>query len=80
MCNYHFEDARRIRESDPCGVLYEKITPDLKSYNFNNLNRRALPITLTEDNDIAAAAIMGESRIPKSGYSMPAAMGTPAVL
>ena len=37
----------------------------------------ALPITLTDDSAIAAAAMMGESRMPKNGYSTPAATGTP---
>ncbi len=44
------------------------------------LSRSALPTTLTEDSAIAAAAITGESRIPKNGYSAPAATGTPAAL
>ena len=43
-------------------------------------NRSALPITDTELKLMAAAAIMGESRIPNTGYSTPAAMGTPAEL
>jgi hypothetical protein len=43
-------------------------------------NRNAFPITETELNDIAAAAIMGLSNIPVSGYSTPAATGTPRAL
>jgi len=35
-------------------------------------SRIALPITLTEDSAIAAAAMIGESRMPKIGYSTPA--------
>lgn len=42
--------------------------------------RIALPITLTEDNAIAAAAMIGDSRIPKNGKSTPAATGTPSAL
>jgi len=43
-------------------------------------SRRALPITDTELRDMAAAAMTGDSRIPKKGYSRPAATGTPRVL
>ncbi len=42
--------------------------------------RMALPITLTDDSAMAAAAMIGDSRMPKSGYSMPAATGTPRAL
>src|SRR5215207_3886715 len=34
-------------------------------YSFTVLRRVALPTTLTDDKAIAAAAIMGDSRIPK---------------
>jgi hypothetical protein len=37
-------------------------------------------MTLTEDRAIAAAAIIGDSRSPKVGYRIPAAMGMPAAL
>jgi hypothetical protein len=40
-------------------------------------SRRALPITDTELSAIAAAAITGDSRTPATGYSTPAATGTP---
>lgn len=40
----------------------------------------AFAITLTDESAIAAAANTGESRIPKSGYRTPAAMGMPATL
>ncbi len=49
-------------------------------YNLTFASRSAFPITLTEDSAIAAAAIMGDSRRPKTGYSTPAAIGTPAPL
>ncbi len=42
--------------------------------------RMALPITLTEDSAMAAAAMIGDSRMPKIGYSTPAATGTPSAL
>jgi hypothetical protein len=37
-------------------------------------------MTLTEDSDMAAAAKIGDRRIPANGYRTPAAMGTPAEL
>lgn len=50
------------------------------NHKLVNLNRKALAITLTELSDMAVAAMMGESRMPKSGYRIPAAIGTPAAL
>lgn len=44
------------------------------------LSLSALAITDTELKLIAAAAIIGLSRIPKNGYKIPAAIGTPIVL
>ena len=44
------------------------------------LKRRALAITETELKLIANAAIMGDSKIPKTGYKSPAAIGIPIVL
>lgn len=43
-------------------------------------SRKELPITLTDDSAIAAAAMIGDRRMPKNGYSAPAAIGTPAAL
>ena len=43
-------------------------------------SRLALVTTDSDEAAIAAAAIIGESRIPVNGYSSPAAMGMPAVL
>ncbi len=37
-------------------------------------------MTLTELNAIAAPAIIGLNKIPKMGYKIPAAMGTPRIL
>ena len=37
-------------------------------------------MTLTDDSAIAAAAMIGDSRMPKNGYNTPAATGTPEVL
>jgi len=36
-------------------------------HSFTRLSRSALVTTLTEDSDIAAAAMIGESRMPKNG-------------
>ena len=41
---------------------------------------RELSITETELRLMAAAAIIGESRIPNEGYSTPAATGMPMIL
>ncbi len=42
--------------------------------------RRALVMTDTDDRLIAAAAIIGDSRVPVNGYSTPAATGMPMAL
>src|SRR5579884_4129000 len=49
-------------------------------YSFTFLNRSALLITDTELKLMAAAAKIGLRRIPKNGYSTPAATGTPIAL
>jgi hypothetical protein len=43
-------------------------------------NRNEFIITETELKLMAAAAIMGESKIPKTGYNMPAATEIPNTL
>lgn len=48
--------------------------------SFKVLSRNALVITETEDRLIAAAAIIGDNSVPVSGYSTPAATGTPSTL
>ena len=40
---------------------------DIYCYSLTARSRNALPITLTEDNAIAAAAKIGENKIPKNG-------------
>ncbi len=47
---------------------------------FALLSLSALPITETELKLMAAAAIIGLSRSPKTGYSTLAAIGTPMLL
>ena len=44
------------------------------------LKRRELVTTETDDSAIAAAAITGFKRMPKNGYSAPAAIGIPTAL
>jgi hypothetical protein len=52
-------------------------------FTFHNFTRPSLSellITETELKLIAAAAIIGDNKIPKNGYSTPALIGTPALL
>ena len=64
----------------------EGVFDDLRSgenattQSFTRRSRSAFPMTDTELKLIATAAIIGESRIPKKGYSAPAATGTPTEL
>ena len=50
------------------------------SYSRTARSRRALPTTDTELSAMAAAAITGDSRMPATGYSTPAATGMPTTL
>lgn len=43
-------------------------------------SRRLFVITKMLENAIAAAAMIGLSKIPKNGYNKPAAIGIPAML
>src|SRR3970040_814351 len=52
----------------------------LVAQTFMRRRRSAFPTTDTELKLIAAAAMMGERRSPKNGYSAPAAIGTPTAL
>lgn len=49
-------------------------------YSFTEFSRNALAMTLTELSAMAAAASIGESSQPVSGYSTPAATGMPSAL
>jgi hypothetical protein len=51
-----------------------------RPYSGARRSRSALAITDTELNVIAALAIIGLRSRPKTGYSTPAAMGTPSTL
>ncbi len=56
------------------------VTGVTNCYSFNFLNLNAFAITETELNVIAALAIIGESRMPSTGNTTPAAIGTPTML
>jgi len=43
-------------------------------------SRKALVLTDTELKLMAAAAIVGDNNMPNTGYSTPAALGTPEAL
>ena len=49
-------------------------------YIFTERSLSALPITDTDDRLMAAAAKIGEIRMPRNGKRIPAATGTPAAL
>jgi len=59
-----------------------KFTPAVShgAHNFTRFSLSELVITETELKLIAAAAIIGDSSMPKNGYSTPAVIGAPAVL
>ncbi len=50
------------------------------AYSRTRFSRSALLTTDTDDRLMAAAAMMGESNSPNTGYSTPAATGTPSAL
>lgn len=58
-------------------VFYFIINGD---YSSTFLNLKALAITETELRLIAAAAIIGDNKMPKKGNNIPAATGTPREL
>ena len=69
----HNRDAREINAERPQrhdNLVYRRVC----------LRRSEFPTTLTDESAIAAAAMMGDSRSPKKGYSKPAATGTPRAL
>ena len=71
----------------PADMLPARRNRSSSHYRFASLSqrptrrrRRALLTTDTELKLIAAAAIIGFSRMPKNGKSTPAATGTPTLL
>src|SRR3989338_2396516 len=91
---YNAHRARQIRHVSSClRCLYiGRVNPDLQRLRqiaqarenffhiFTRFSRSAFVITDTELKLIAAAAIIGESNKPKTGYSTPAAIGMPSTL
>ena len=78
-------DEQSGRQTDAAAPKWDHVPsiPRPRSLRRHSLTRRrrsALAITETELTLIAAAAIIGLSSTPKSGYSTPAAIGTPAAL
>jgi hypothetical protein len=82
-----FQRGEFSRKLDQCSSLYNPGTgwftprrsadPDHKRARCS---RKALATTDTELKLMAAAAIMGDNSSPKTGYSTPAAIGTPRAL
>jgi hypothetical protein len=70
---------RRIRRGSSVLIRRIRENPWL-SYNLRLLNRKALAMTETELNVIAALAIIGLSNNPVTGYKTPAATGIPMTL
>jgi hypothetical protein len=72
--------SREIREERQRQWLGQPLTRVMSSYNFAWRNRSEFVITDTELKLMAAAARIGLSKIPKNGYKIPPAMGTPTEL
>ena len=58
--------SKKLRNSAPSRTV-GSVRRWPKGYSGVCLNRSALATTLTEDSDIAAAAMIGDSRMPKVG-------------
>lgn len=80
--------ARVTEEREPF-MIRRKRVPTFDKYalvrrhlchNCTRRKRSALVMTDTDDRLIAAAAIIGDSRVPVNGYSTPAATGMPMAL
>src|SRR5882672_6513120 len=56
------------------------IAPYAPFHRRTRRSRSEFVTTLTEDRAMAAAAMMGDRSIPKTGYNAPAATGTPSAL
>lgn len=64
----------------PSTRVFRTVPVSSSPQSSSRFNRSALVTTDTELKVIAAAAIMGLSRMPKNGYRSPAAIGTPRLL
>ncbi len=67
-----------VPDDSPCGGAEHP--PTAVAHSTARLRRSELPITDTELKLMAAAAIIGLSSSPNTGYSTPAAIGTPSEL
>ena len=74
------ELARARPRTDPVGPVHNCDRQNRAHPNFFPRNRKLLVITLTLLKLMAAAAMMGESSQPNTGYRRPAAMGMPKAL
>src|SRR5688500_5551024 len=74
------ENHRQRERFEECSHLHASISPAIRDHSSTRRSRSALPMTDTELKLIAAAAIIGDSSTPNSGYSTPAATGIPAAL
>ena len=63
-----------------CVTLQGDVLSRVLQSNFTRASRNAFAITLKDDSAIASAPSIGDSRMPNTGYSAPAAIGTPAAL
>ena len=68
------------RQSEPERPKTCHSSSEVRSAHSSDLSRSALAITDTDDRLIATAAMTGASSTPTSGYSTPAATGTPTAL
>ena len=80
LCSHVDPDTKNACAYSRHGAGQRQAFSPADAHSRTVLNRIALPITLTDDSAMAAAAMIGDSRMPKNGYSTPAATGTPSAL
>src|SRR5207247_2168491 len=78
LCLYKPEKPHDKTDQPEAGDIDNNLVPSHDA--LHRLSRLALPITVTELNDMAIAARRGERRMPKSGYNTPSATGKPKTL
>ena len=71
---------RGLNATDPAFLISRPVGHQWSSPSLTERSRRALVMTETELKVMAALAIIGLRSRPKTGYSIPAARGTPSVL
>ncbi len=93
---FDYPAMRRINQFVITSVIYGVVPLELRGealhtaiklilwlkhpYSFARFSLKALLITDTELRLMAAAAIIGDSSRPNTGYKIPAAIGTPSAL